>query len=336
MRAVVLAGGRSSEHEVSLASGRSVAAGLARGGHDVVEVIVGRDGVWRSRDEELVVCPGRGLLGSDVVFPVLHGPYGEDGTIQGLLECLDVAYVGAGVLASAVCMDKLVFKALMARAGIPQVAHAAAPLKRWREDRPGLLAELGGLGLPVFVKPARLGSSLGIARVTEPAELPAALDAAYAHDPRVIVEAMAGGLELECSVAGDDPPQASEPGEIVLDDRATGGWYDFEAKYTPGGMELVVPARVAPEVARRVRELALAAFAASSASGLARVDFFVEPDADAGAGVLVNELNTMPGFTETSVYGRLFAASGVPYVQLLDRLAQAARERHDQQGRFRC
>ncbi|MDQ6747713.1 MAG: D-alanine--D-alanine ligase A, partial [Candidatus Dormibacteraeota bacterium] len=158
---------------------------------------------------------------------------------------------------------------------------------------------------------------------------------AYAHDPRVIVEAMSRGLELECSVAGDDPPQASEPGEIVLADRERGGWYDFQAKYTPGGMELVIPARVPPEVAQRVRELALAAFAAAGASGLARVDFFVEPDADAGSGVLVNELNTMPGFTETSVYGRLFEASGVPYAELLVALAQAARERHDLQRRFR-
>jgi len=335
VRAVVLAGGRSSEHEVSLSSGRSVAAGLRRGGHDVLEVTVGRDGVWRSGDEELEVCPGRGLLGADVVFPVLHGPYGEDGTVQGLLECLDVAYVGAGVLACAVCMDKLVFKALMARAGIPQVAHASAPLKRWREDRAGLQADLDHLRLPVFVKPARLGSSVGIVRVTEAAELPDALEAAYAHDPRVIVEAMATGLEVECSVAGDDPPQASEPGEIVLADREAGGWYDFQAKYTPGGMELVVPARVPPEVASRVRELALVAFAASGASGLARVDFFVEPDADAGSGVLVNELNTLPGFTETSVYSRLFEASGLPYAELLVGLAEAARQRYERERRFR-
>jgi D-alanine-D-alanine ligase len=284
-----------------------------------VEVEVGRDGVWRRGTEELDVRPGGGLLDVDAAFPVLHGPHGEDGTVQGLLECLDVPYVGAGVLASALSMDKLVFKQLMAAAGLPQVAHAGVHDTRWRADRAGVLAELAALGLPVFVKPVALGSSVGIGKASTPEELAGALDAALAHDPRAIVEAFAGGLEVECSVLGDREPEASQPGEIVL----SGEWYDYQAKYTPGGMELVVPARISDAARERVRALAVETFRLVGASGLARVDFFVE-----GEEVLVNELNTMPGFTETSVFGRLFAASGVPYEELLDRLVGLAVERH--------
>jgi D-alanine-D-alanine ligase len=272
------------------------------------------------------VTPGCGLLDADVVFPVLHGPYGEDGTIQGLLECLDVPYVGAGVLACAVCMDKVVFKELMAHGGIPQVRYAAVAHERWRADRGSVLEEVAQLGLPVFVKPAALGSSVGIVKVASPDELTPALDGALAHDQRAIVEAAAGGLEVECSVMGNREPVASEPGEIVV----TRDWYDYEAKYTPGGMELVVPARVPEEVRRRVRQLALAAFRRSGCAGLARVDFFVD-----GEEVLVNELNTMPGFTETSVFGKLFAATGVPYGELLERLVGYALERHRDDRSYR-
>jgi D-alanine-D-alanine ligase len=314
LRVAVLGGGRSSEHEVSLASAASVREGLREGGHHPVEIEIGRDGVWRADDGEVSLKPGRGLHGVDVVFPVLHGPFGEDGTVQGLLESLDVPYVGAGVLASALCMDKVLFKDLMAHHGIPQVRYAAV-----RGD-----VELDGaraLGLPVFVKPARLGSSVGIARVGEPSELEPAVRAALEHDPLVIVEAASTGLEVECSVLGNGDPIASQPGEIVL----TGGaeWYDYEAKYTPGGMELVVPARLPEDVRERVRTLAVQVFVLAGVAGLARVDFFVE-----GERVLVNELNTMPGFTQTSVYGALFAASGIPYPELIDRLLKLALERH--------
>jgi D-alanine-D-alanine ligase len=253
-----------------------------------------------------------------VVFPVLHGPYGEDGTVQGLLECLEVPYVGAGVLACAVCMDKVVFKELMARAGIPQVRYAEVSDQRWRADRDAVVEELARLGLPVFVKPVALGSSVGIVKVSSAAELPAALDTALAHDPRAIVEAAANGLEVECSVIGNREPIASQPGEIVVSRE----WYDYEAKYSPGGMELVVPARLPSRTRERVRELAVEAFRRSGCCGLARVDFFVEDEE-----VLVNELNTMPGFTETSVFGKLFAASGVPYGELLERLVGYALER---------
>jgi D-alanine-D-alanine ligase len=319
VRVAVLQGGQSSEHEVSLASAASVRAGLERAGHETLAVDIARNGAWSWDGRPLELRPAGGLLDADVAFPALHGPYGEDGTVQGLLECLDVPYVGAGVLASAVAMDKLVFKQLMAAAGLPQVAHAGVRDARWRADPDGVLAELGALGLPVFVKPTALGSSVGIGKVARAPDLPAALDAALAHDAHAIVEAGAGGLEVECSVIGDRDPLASQPGEIVL----AREWYDYEAKYAPGGMELVVPARISAAARERVRALAVATFELVGCSGLARVDFFVDGD-----DVLVNELNTMPGFTERSVFGKLFAASGLPYEELLDRLVGYALARH--------
>jgi D-alanine-D-alanine ligase len=323
----VLSGGRSSEHEVSLASGASVAAGLRSAGHDVLEVTLERDGTWCHDGEELALTPGRGLLGADVAFPVLHGPFGEDGTVQGLLELLDVPYVGSGVLASAACLDKVVAKDLMARAGLPQVDFAGVGAARWGDDPEGVLAELARLGLPVFVKPAHLGSSVGIAKVAEAAELGGALDAAFAHDPCVIVEAMSAGVEVECSVLGaTDAAQASEPGEIVID----ADWYDFAAKYEPGGMRLVVPARISAVARERVQALALAAFARFGCSGLARADFFVEGD-----DVLLNELNTMPGFTATSVYAKLWEASGLAYEELVTRLCELALQRHAEERAYR-
>lgn len=321
-RVAVLGGGRSSEHEVSLASARSVAWGLREAGHEVREITIGRDGVWREGAQMIALEPGKGMSGADVVFPVLHGPFGEDGTVQGLLECVDVPYVGAGVLASALCMDKVMFKQLMAQAGIPQVAFRAVRVEDHRRGPEDARRALSALGVPVFVKPARLGSSVGIARVAAGDELGPALEAAFEHDPLVIVEAAASGLEVECSVIGNDEPLASEPGEIVLTG-GRGGWYDYEAKYTPGGMELIVPARIPGPVRERVRELAVRTFREAGCAGLARVDFFVE-----GERVLVNELNTIPGFTQTSVFGSLFEASGIPYPELLGRLVSLALERH--------
>jgi D-alanine-D-alanine ligase len=319
MRVAVLGGGRSSEHEVSLDSAAAVRAGLEDGGHEPIEVLVERDGRWTHDGRAVAIEPGRGLLGADVVFPVLHGPFGEDGTVQGLLELADVPYVGAGVLASAVCMDKLTFKDLMARAGIPQVDYVGL---REGDDR----SAAERLGTPVFVKPARLGSSVGISKVSTPGELPAALDEAFAHDPLVIVEAMAHGLEVECSVCGNDEPEASVPGEISID----ADWYDYEAKYTPGGMELIVPARIDDSTRERVRDLAREVFLRVGCTGLARADFFVSGDGE----VLVNELNTMPGFTATSVFAKLFEASGVSYSELLDRLVKLAIERHERERSY--
>ncbi|HWF30926.1 MAG TPA: D-alanine--D-alanine ligase family protein [Solirubrobacteraceae bacterium] len=332
LKVAVLAGGRSSEHDVSLSSGAAVRDGLLAAGHEVVSVQIGRDGGWR-RDgerERLALTPGAGVLDADVVFPVLHGRFGEDGTVQGLLEMLGVAYVGSGVAASALCMDKVLFKELMAAAGdVPQVAYVDVQEQRFASPaRQYLLEQVMRLGLPVFVKPSHLGSSVGIVRVAAEDELLGALESAFAYDARVIVEAAASGIEVECGVLGtlsseraDATPalaQASLPGEIAFE----GDFYDFGAKYEPGGMELLVPARISDAAAARVRELALEAFARAGCDGLARVDFFVD-----GENVLLNELNTMPGFTPTSVYAKLLDASGVAYPEVVDRLCRLALER---------
>jgi D-alanine-D-alanine ligase len=338
VRVTVLAGGRSSEHPVSLESARSVLDGLEAGGHDCQAVVIDREGVWRSQDpretrdgaspgEPVDLRPGRGMPEADVVFPVLHGPFGEDGTVQGMLECVGVPYVGAGVLASALCMDKVSFKRLMAQAGVPQVRYEAVAESEWKSGSESVLDRARSLPLPRFVKPARLGSSFGISKVSKEDELPAALEAAFEHDASVLIEAAAIGKEVECSVIGNDDPVASEPGEVI----ANADWYDYEAKYTEGGMELRVPARISDAQRERVRRLAVEAFAGSACTGMARVDFFVT---DQGQ-VLVNELNTIPGFTATSVFARLFEASGVPYVELLDRLLRYALERYEAEQRYR-
>jgi D-alanine-D-alanine ligase len=326
----VISGGRSSEHDVSLASGVAIRDGLLAGGHETVSIEIDRAGAWRRDGEPVSAHPGMGLLGVDVAFPALHGPFGEDGTVQGMLETLDVAYVGAGVAASAACMDKVLFKRLLSGSSpaVPQVDYVGVRAARWRAEPARVLSEIAELGLPVFVKPAHLGSSVGIVRVAEPALVADALEQAYAHDELAIVEAMAVGIEVECGVLGlpfaeraghGAPALASEPGEIVF----AGEWYDYEAKYSPGGMELVVPARISTAARARVQELAVETFAEVGCEGLARVDFFVD-----GESVLVNELNTMPGFTPTSVYAKLMEASGIPYTELLDRLCRLGIERH--------
>jgi D-alanine-D-alanine ligase len=314
MRVAVLCGGRSSEHDVSLRSGEAVAGGLEQAGHEALLVTIARDGGWSFRGAPVELMPAAGLFEADVAFPALHGPFGEDGSVQGVLEWLDVPYVGSDVLASAVCMDKLTLKRLFAQAGLPQVDFAAAGAAGWRE-------RCEAMGLPLWVKPSRLGSSVGISRVESLGEeLDAAVDLAQRHDPRVIVEASAHGREVECSLLGNEQPEASLPGEVV----AHGDWYDYETKYGDGGMELTVPAAIEDEQTSRLRELAVEAFQLGGCSGLARCDFFVEPD---GA-ILVNEINTMPGFTETSVYAKLWEASGLAYPALCDRLLALAVERH--------
>jgi D-alanine-D-alanine ligase len=318
VRVAVLSGGRSSEHDVSLASGEAVRAGLAEAGHEALDVRISREGRWSLDGEAVALEPGGGLLGAEVAFPVLHGPFGEDGTVQGLLELVDLPYVGAGVAASAVSMDKALFKDLMSAHAVPQLDYAVV------RDGQALPEPLP---LPAFVKPARLGSSVGISKATDVPGLDEALKLAFRHDPVVVVERMAEGLEVECSVLGNSDPEASLPGEIVV---KQGDWYDYEAKYSDGGMELVVPARVPDAVRERVRELAVRVFAIVECSGLARVDFFVE-----GEEVYVNELNTLPGFTATSVYAKLFDASGVSYGELLERLLRLALERHERERGYR-
>jgi D-alanine-D-alanine ligase len=320
MRVAILGGGISSEHEVSLRSAASVAGGLREAGHDTVEVTIGRDGRWTVDGEPVTFTPGGGLLGCDAVFPVLHGPGGEDGSVQGLLEVLDVPYAGSDVESSAVCMDKLVFKDLLARHGVPQVDFCRAGEDGWREIA-------AGFARPVWVKPARLGSSVGIAPASGEEELDRAVAEARLHDPRVILEAPAPGKEVECSLLGNEDPVASPPGEIVT---KSSDWYDYEAKYAEGGMELLVPAEISESATERVRELARQVFTLCGCSGLARCDFFVD-----GEEVRVNELNTIPGFTETSVYGKLFEAHGIAYPELCDRLIGLAIERYEKAKSFR-
>jgi D-alanine-D-alanine ligase len=328
LRVVVLAGGRSSEHDVSLSSAAAVRDGLLAAGHHVTAIEVGRDGVWRRDGSVVSVTPGQGLAGADVVFAALHGPYGEDGSIQGMLETLGVPYVGAGVAASAVCMDKVLFKDLMATLGVPQVEYAGIREEHFAADPAAAIARAAAVGLPSFVKPARLGSSVGIVKVLDREQLGAALGVAFSHDGLAIVEAAAAGVEVECGVLEAAPGEratalASEPGEIVYQ----GEFYDYAAKYTPGGMELLIPPRISETARARVRELAVRTFEAVGCEGLARVDFFVD-----GEKVLVNELNTMPGFTPTSVYAKLLDASGVRYPTVVDRLCRLAIERHARQA----
>jgi D-alanine-D-alanine ligase len=322
----VLAGGRSSEHEISLASAASVVQALDEARYATTVIEIGRDGRWAlpaATRAALAQGPAATLpvpaertpaaLGEvDVVLPILHGPFGEDGTVQGLLELAGVPYVGAGVAASALCMDKDLFKAVLRDRGVPVARNVTL--------RPGDPLE-SPYGFPVFVKPARLGSSVGISKARTAEELETAVALARRHDDKVLIEELQPGIEVECGVLGNRDPIASVVGEIV----AHADWYDFDAKYAAGGMDLVVPARIPDETAAEVRRLAVEAFVATDCEGMARVDFFVNPD---GA-VVVNELNTIPGFTETSVYAKLFAASGIPYAELLDRLIELALERHE-------
>jgi D-alanine-D-alanine ligase len=335
LRVAVLTGGRSSEHEVALASARSVIESLDPGRYETVAVEIGRDGHWqlpRGAQGELV---GNGAVGAtslvpvttghvpealgevDVVFPVLHGPFGEDGTVQGFLELADVPYVGAGVTASALCMDKDLMKAVLRDSGIPVTRHVTV--------RAGQEAA-NPFGYPVFVKPARLGSSVGITKVRSPEELRAGLELAFRHDEKVLIEEFVSGIEVECGVLGNKQPIASLPGEIV----PASDWYDYSAKYDEGGMELIVPPRIPEAQSRRVQEISVDAFVATECEGMARVDCFVRDDGE----VLVNELNTIPGFTATSVYAKLFEASGISYSELLDRLIEFALERHERRSKL--
>jgi len=327
-RIAVVLGGRSSEHEVSLASARSVIDALEGGGNDVVTVAIDRGGTWQLGAGQKAIeaqsrLPGKEvattLTDVDVVFPVLHGPFGEDGTVQGLLELAGVPYVGAGVLASALCMDKDVFKSVMRDHGIPVTPNIT--LRAGDEPR-------NPYGYPCFVKPARLGSSVGITKAHDDDELRAGVALAFQHDEKVLVEQLVEGIEVEIGVLGNRTPVASLPGEIVVTHNE---WYDYEAKYDEGEMDLIVPARITPEQIERAQTMAVEAFVATDCEGMARADMFVRSDGE----VLVNELNTIPGFTSTSVYARLFEASGVPYAELLERLADLAVERHERRGNLK-
>lgn len=346
VRVAIIAGGRSSEHEISLASARSVGAALDPERYEATTIEIGQNGRWEIAGAQrslpnlelepvstghasgraaaaetlpvLADSPPAVLLGRiDVALPLLHGPFGEDGTVQGLLELAGIPYVGAGVAASAVCMDKDLCKAVLRDRGIP-VTRSVTLRDGESPAHP--------FGYPVFVKPARLGSSVGISKVHGADELEAAVALARRHDDKVLVEEHVVGTEVECSVLGNREPIASVVGEIV----AHAEWYDYSSKYDEGGMELVVPARISPEATERVRSLAVESFLATECEGMARVDFFVS----LGGEVLVNEINTIPGFTATSVYAKLFEATGIPYAELLDRLIELALERHERRSRL--
>jgi D-alanine-D-alanine ligase len=341
VRVAVVMGGRSSEHEISVASARSVLAALDPERYETTTVEIARDGRWQlgsgSGSRELVAeshkpaetlpvpttdSVPRTLADVDVVLPLLHGPFGEDGTVQGLLELAGVPYVGAGVAASAVCMDKDLMKAVLRARGVP-VTRSVTIREGDPADHP--------FEYPVFVKPARLGSSVGITKVREPEALEPAVALARKHDDKVLIEEFVDGTEVECGVLGNRSPIASLPGEIVAHGFSGEDWYDFSAKYDEGGMDLIVPPEIPEETIRRVQEISVDAFVASECEGMARVDCFVTADDE----VLVNELNTIPGFTATSVYAKLFEASGIPYGELLDRLIELALERHERRSRLK-
>jgi D-alanine-D-alanine ligase len=327
-RIAVILGGRSSENPVSVASARSVVSALEGSGAEVVAIEIDRSGRWQLESGRKAIeagdrLPSREVATTlsdvDVVFPVLHGPFGEDGTVQGLLELAGVPYVGAGVLASALCMDKDVFKAVLRDHGIPVTENIT--LRPGDEPR-------NPFGYPCFVKPARLGSSVGITKAHDDGELRAGVALAFEHDEKVLVERFVQGIEVEVGVLGNLTPVASLPGEIVVTHNE---WYDYEAKYDEGEMDLQVPARIAQEQIERAQELAVRAFVAADCEGMARADLFVREDGE----VLVNELNTIPGFTATSVYARLFEASGIGYAELLQRLADLAVERFERRRQLR-
>jgi D-alanine-D-alanine ligase len=337
-RIAVILGGRSSENPISVASATSVIDALERSGNEVVTVEIDRAGRWELGSGSRTLESGSGtepdsrlpdrlpgreiattLSDVDVVFPVLHGPFGEDGTVQGLLELADVPYVGAGVLGSALCMDKDLFKAVLRDSGVPVTENIT--LRLGDEAR-------NPFGYPVFVKPARLGSSVGITKAHDDEELRRGVALAFEHDEKVLVERFVSAIEVEVGVLGNQRPIASLPGEIVVTHNE---WYDFEAKYDEGEMDLIVPARLTEEQLERAQELAVRAFVATECEGMARADMFVRDDGE----VLVNELNTIPGFTSTSVYARLFEASGIGYAELLQRLADLAVERFERRRQLR-
>jgi D-alanine-D-alanine ligase len=339
IRVALLFGGRSAEHEVSLVSARAVHRALDPRKYDVHSIYITPRGRWRivasplRPRRELATGPARGFLpwapgrragglDADIYFPVLHGPFGEDGTIQGLFEMAGVPFVGAGVFGSAAAMDKAAAKSLLRLAGLPVVPSVTVLEPDWRRDRDGVLRRLRtALPLPLFVKPANLGSSVGITKVKDLRRLAGALNEAFRYDRKAIVEKGIAGLEIEVSVLGNDAPEASVPGQIIPHRE----FYDYADKYEDGLTKFVVPASLNPAETRRVRGLAVAAYRTLDLAGMARVDFFLE---DRTGRWYVSEANTIPGFTAISMYPRLWAASGLPFPALLDRLIALGFERH--------
>jgi D-alanine-D-alanine ligase len=356
IRVAVVFGGRSSEHAISCVTAGSVMAAIDRDRYEVIPIGIARDGRWvlASGDERMVIEDGRlpevsgdgaalglpfdpdsrglvslepnavprGLGEVDVVLPLLHGPYGEDGTIQGMLDLAGIRYVGAGVLASAVGMDKAFMKMVWQARGLPVGPYVIVTDREWRRERKRKVDEIKDLGRPVFVKPARAGSSIGISRVDDISDdaLEAAVEAAREHDPKVIVEAGIDGREIECGVLqglGDGPAEASLPAEILM---GQNHFYDFETKYLDDSTTLAIPPELPDPVIEEIRRLAVRAFEALDGEGLSRVDFFYTHDSR----LLLNEINTMPGFTPASAFPQMWAATGVDYPALVDRLIRTA------------
>jgi D-alanine-D-alanine ligase len=375
----VLYGGRSGEHEVSLASAAAVFANLDRNRYEPVAIRIEKDGRWALADkppsatsaaevieqsraeavrqirsgrevhlvsrpsEETILSIKRAPQGApepteasvtglhlDVIFPVLHGPYGEDGTIQGLLELANVPYVGAGVAASALGMDKALMKVVFAARGLPVGDYRVVLKRDWERRGDEIAAELEArLGFPMFVKPANLGSSVGISKAKTPAGLREAMELAGSFDRKIVVEAaVPNAREIECAVLGNDDPETSLPGEVI----PSREFYDYEAKYLDEGSKTVIPADLPPALVEEVRRLSVAAFQAIDCAGMARVDFLLERDTSA---IVLNEVNTIPGFTTISMYSKMWEASGVSYAALIDRLIQLAMERHTEKQRLR-
>jgi D-alanine-D-alanine ligase len=370
LRVGVIYGGRSGEHEVSVASAAAVFQNLDPERYLPIAILIDKEGRWAlparppaisvaadvihagrkgisepSREAHLVAHPGGDTLltvdrrehgavvsglGLDVVFPVLHGPYGEDGTVQGLLELANVPYVGAGVLASAVGMDKAAMKKIFAADHLPICDYEVVLAREWRSDERTIMSRIGTrLGFPVFVKPANLGSSVGISKARHATELRDAINLAAEFDRKIVIEAaVPKAREIECSVIGNDEPEASVPGEVV----PSREFYDYEAKYLDSGSQLLIPAPISRAQTEKVRELALAAFRAIDGAGMARVDFLMAGETGL---IYLNEVNTIPGFTTIGMYSKMWAASGLPFPALLDRLIGLALERHSEKQQRR-
>ena len=363
LRVGVIFGGRSGEHEVSIRSARAIVESIDRKKFDVVPIAITKEGKWLPPSQSAQLLPAatqsllaasatattgevallgdpshRGLISLqrdsqplvaerlDVVFPALHGTYGEDGTLQGLLEMADVPYVGCGVLASSCGMDKVAMKSLFVEAGLPICKHVWFLRSQWRDEPAKVLRKVTqNIGLPCFVKPANLGSSVGVSRAIDRQSLSKAIDLAAEYDRKIIVEEEVIAREIECAVLGNDKPQASLPGEYVIFDEAA-RFLDYTEKYSnTGKVSFVVPAPLTKAMTARIQRMAIRAFQSVDGSGLARVDFFLPRD---GRGVIINELNTMPGLTEVSGYPKMWAASGLPFARLLETLIELAFERH--------
>jgi D-alanine-D-alanine ligase len=350
LRVGVIYGGRSGEHEVSVASAASIFKHLDPGKYEAVPIRIEKSGRWALGDKTPQALSAGDVIrqqqtqalqpvepsaavtatGVDVVFPVLHGPYGEDGTVQGLLELANVPYVGAGVLGSAAGMDKGVMKTLFLAAGLPVGPYVTVLARRWANDAAGLAAMVEtSLGYPVFVKPANLGSSVGISKARTRPELDAAMALALQFDRKIVIEAaVPDAREIECAVLGNDEPEASVPGEVIPSKE----FYDYEAKYLGGGSREVIPAELTPAQAAEVQRLAIKAFQAVDCAGMARVDFLMSRGSSE---LYLNELNTIPGFTANSMYPKMWEASGLSYPALLDRLIALALERHAEKQQLR-